>query len=153
MFAPVNGAYREFPGRRLAANALAIVSSEESVKGLKDLVGRERPDESNDKSFPSGHTIKAVTSATLIRRNLASSTQPSRFRTSFNAAVISAGVLTGWARIEADKHYPSDVLTSVSLGNFFAQFFYRAVVDDEGASAVQVAVEPDRLILTFGKTF
>ncbi|MGI9510016.1 MAG: phosphatase PAP2 family protein [Geminicoccaceae bacterium] len=153
MFAPINGAYRQFPGRRLAANALAIVSSEETVQGLKDLVGRERPDESNDKSFPSNHTVEAVASATLIRRNLAPSIQPPKIRASFNAAMVGAGALVGWARIEADKHYPSDVLTSAALGNFFAQSFYLALVDDEDAPSVQFTPEPDGLTLIFAKTF
>lgn len=153
MFAPVNGAYREFPARRLAANALAIFSSEETVQGLKDLVGRERPDESNDKSFPSGHTVKAVTSTTLIRRNLSPSIQDARLRTSFNAAMIGAGALAGWARIEANKHYPSDVLASAALGNFFAQSFYRALVDDDDAPPVQFTLEPDGLTLILVKAF
>ncbi len=153
ILAPVNGAYREFPGRRLAANALAIVGSEETVKGMKDLVGRERPDESNNKSFPSGHTVKAVTSATLIRRNLVSSIQPPKLRAGFNAAMIGAGALTGWARLEAKKHYPTDVLTSAALGNFLAQFFHYALVRDEDAPTPMVNVTPEGLTLTISQTF
>jgi membrane-associated phospholipid phosphatase len=153
LFAPVDGAYREAPGRRIAANALAFVGSQETANGLKELAGRERPDESNDGSFPSGHSVKAVTSAALIRRNLGPSIEPSGLRTGFDAAMIGAGALTGWARIEADKHFPSDVLTSAALGNFFAQFFYRALVNDEEAQRVQLAVEPDGLSPSFTKAF
>lgn len=153
MFAPVKGAYREFPERRLAANYLAIRSSEKTVKELKDLVGRERPDGSNKLSFPSGHTIEAVTAATLIRRNLSPAIQPPLFRTSFDAAIMGAGVLTGWARMEANRHYPSDVLTSVALGNFIAQSFYRALVDDEEAPLVQAEAEPDGFMLTIVTNF
>ncbi len=153
IFAPVNGAYRDSPGDRVAANALAFVSAEKSVEELKGVVGRERPDGSNDKSFPSGHTVKAVTSAALIRRNLATSFQSSRLRAGFNAGMIGVGALTGWARIEADKHYPSDVLTSAALGNFFTEFFYRALVQDEEAPPVQVAIGADGLRLDFAMTF
>jgi len=33
---------------------------------------------------------------------------------------------TGWARVEAQKHYPSDVLAGMALGNFMAAFIYDA---------------------------
>ena len=153
LFAPTPGADRQFPTRRLAANALAIGSSEGTVRGLKALVGRERPDESNDKSFPSGHTVKAVASTSLIRRNLAPSIKSPKLRAGFDAAMVSASTLVGWARMEADKHFPSDVLTSAALGNAFAQFFYRALVDDDDAPAVQVTAGSDGLTLTFVKAF
>ncbi|MBD3343874.1 MAG: hypothetical protein GF401_02280 [Chitinivibrionales bacterium] len=29
---------------------------------------------------------------------------------------------TGWARVEAQKHYPTDVLVGAALGNFCATF-------------------------------
>ncbi len=30
--------------------------------------------------------------------------------------------LTGWARIESKKHFPTDVLIGIAIGNFFGEF-------------------------------
>ena len=34
---------------------------------------------------------------------------------------VEAG--TAWGRVEADRHYPSDVLVGMAIGHFIAEFF------------------------------
>lgn len=86
--------------------------------GLKPAVARIRPYElrpidfemlvpkATDYSFPSGHTIAAVESATVLM------IRDKRF--GIPAAVLA--VLIAFSRIYLYIHYPSDVVTSLFLG-------------------------------------
>jgi hypothetical protein len=91
---------------------------------LKELSGRERPDGSDDRSFPSGHTADAFAFATLANRNLESLDFLGGARTPLQIGntVLASGV--GWARVEARKHYPSDVLFGAALGHFLTAFIH-----------------------------
>lgn len=82
------------------------------TEGLKALVGRQRPEDSNDtSSFPSGHTAMAFCAATLIERNCGP-----------KLGLLAYGVatLTGLSRIEAGKHFPTDVLAGAAIGTLIA---------------------------------
>jgi membrane-associated phospholipid phosphatase len=96
------------------------------TSGLKALVERERPDGSDDASFPSGHASAAAVFDTLTVRNLATIDMSPALRTTLvvGTGAITAG--TAWARVEANKHYPSDVLVGVAIGNYMAAFFTEA---------------------------
>ena len=52
---------------------------------------------------------------------------------------------TAWARIEAEKHFPSDVLAGAALGNFFARFFYGAFVGFSSEPPLTVEASADRI--------
>ncbi len=63
---------------------------------------------------------------------------------------------TGWARIEAAKHYPSDILFGTALGNFMGAFINDAFMGVDSAEDLQVAVDylPDgTFILALGRRF
>jgi membrane-associated phospholipid phosphatase len=77
------------------------------VTGLKYAFPRERPDGSNDLSFPSGHTITAFSVAPVIARYGGD-------ELGIPAYVLAA--ITGLARVEGDHHYLSDVLVGATLG-------------------------------------
>ncbi len=82
------------------------------TEGLKALVGRHRPEGSSDTaSFPSGHTAMAFCAATLIERNCGP-----------KLGLLAYGVatLTGLSRIEAGKHFPTDVLAGAAIGTLIA---------------------------------
>ena len=58
--------------------------------------------------------------------------------------------LTGWARLEGNRHYPSDVLFGFALGNFIAAFMNDAFVTPEGREHLAFRVDtagPDGLVL------
>ena len=77
---------------------------------LKYTVKEERPDQSDDLSFPSGHTSIAFTTAALLYYEYKDS----------NIWYASSGFLfattTGILRIANNRHYTSDVLTGMGIG-------------------------------------
>lgn len=77
---------------------------------LKYITKEERPDQSDDLSFPSGHTAIAFTNAALLYYEYKDS----------NLWYASSGFLfataTGILRIANNKHYTSDVLAGAGIG-------------------------------------
>jgi membrane-associated phospholipid phosphatase len=107
----------------------AIAATGALTDGLKDWSNRERPDGSDDKSFPSGHASHAFAFATLANRNLDSLDALDDVRPSLQIAntMLASGV--AWARVEARKHYPSDVLFGAALGHFVTAFIHDAFLN------------------------
>ncbi len=107
----------------------AIAATRGLTDVLKDASDRERPDGSDDRSFPSGHTSHAFAFATLANRNLESLDFLEGVRTPLQIgnAVLASGV--GWARVEARKHHPSDVLFGAALGHFVTAFIHDAFLN------------------------
>jgi membrane-associated phospholipid phosphatase len=71
------------------------------------------------------------------------------------AADISLGALTaatGWARIEAGAHYPSDTLVGASIGDFFANLFADALLAPTSAR-LRLASLPGGAELQLGLSF
>lgn len=84
---------------------------------LKYAVGKERPDGSNNKSFPSGHTSASFQAASFVH-----------FRYGFKYAIpgyIAAGVV-GYSRVDADKHDYIDVLGGAALGILASWYFTKS---------------------------
>lgn len=114
---------RSGPGRRAAVRALGVagVSSALLNAGIKEVVGRERPDrtdlrisnsgvpvrEPRTSSFPSGHTLAAFTAATVLSR-------PGD--RAGNAFLYTAAGLIGVSRIHLRAHHASDVVGGVVIG-------------------------------------
>lgn len=77
---------------------------------MKNSFKQERPDGSNNLSFPSGHTATAFTNASLLFYEYKDA----------NVWYASSGFLfataTGVLRIANNKHYVSDVLTGAGIG-------------------------------------
>jgi membrane-associated phospholipid phosphatase len=86
----------------------------------KALVDEERPDESDDDSFPSGHTANAFASATTLHRRYG-------WRTGFPAYAVAT--LTGVARERARKHHWYDVVAGAAIGGATGWFFTDAFND------------------------
>lgn len=82
--------------------------------GLKYSVKRERPDGSNTRSFPSGHTMYAFQGATFIHR---------RYGLQYALAAYTGALFVGYSRIKSDKHYLGDVLAGAAIGTLSSWFF------------------------------
>ena len=74
---------------------------------LKVTVRRERPDGSNNASFPSGHASNAFALAAVAERHYGC-------KAGVPAYVVAAAI--GYSRIVRDKHYLSDVVAGATLG-------------------------------------
>jgi membrane-associated phospholipid phosphatase len=84
----------------------AIIVTQVWTQGLKFAVRRERPDESNNLSFPSGHASNAFCAAAVISRHYRILTIP------------GYGVATYIAvsRMAANKHHFSDIVAGAGFG-------------------------------------
>ena len=104
----VRGAHGRFtlgrirPGRQ-PVPALATIL----VTGLKYTFPRERPDHTDNLSFPSGHTITAFCVAPVIAKYGGD-------ELGIPAYLLAA--VTGLSRVEGEHHYLSDVLVGATLG-------------------------------------
>jgi membrane-associated phospholipid phosphatase len=112
-----------------AVEAGAVVATGALTGWLKDGSNRMRPDGSDHESFPSGHSSLAFAFATLANRNLDSLDSLGDFRTPLQISntVLASGV--AWARVEAHKHHPSDVLFGTALGHFLTAFVHDAFLN------------------------
>ncbi len=100
-----------------------------ATEALKVGMHRHRPDGTDDKSFPSGHTSAAFGCATLANRNLDSIDALEGIRPALEITNIVLAAGTGWARVEAGKHFPSDVLVGAALGHFLTAFVHDAFMN------------------------
>lgn len=87
--------------------ALTLVVTSGVTSALKETIPEERPDSSDDKSFPSGHTsVSFAAAATLHKRN--------GWEVGVPAHAVAAFV--GFARVKAKKHFVHDVLVGAMIG-------------------------------------
>ncbi|MFH0736434.1 MAG: phosphatase PAP2 family protein [bacterium] len=102
---------------------------------VKNSITRNRPDNSDSRSFFSGHTATAFAASTFLYRELDDfydkwdvTRADKKLRTTFKIA--SFGILYGWAgyvgysRIYDKKHYLSDVITGAAVGTIISYFVY-----------------------------
>lgn len=86
-----------------------------SAEILKAQVSEVRPDRSDDKSFPSGHTAVAFATARYLDKRYAGQINP--------YLLYGAASLTALARVQADKHYWQDTIAGGALGYAWAEYF------------------------------
>ena len=85
----------------------AQLLSQAYVQVIKFTVQRERPDGSNNVSFPSGHSASAFATATVLQRHYG-------WKVGVPATILAAYVAT--ARVHDNKHYLSDVIFGGAMG-------------------------------------
>ena len=117
--------------RGLSVGAATMVLDGLVNSALKEAVGRERPDGSNDKSMPSGHASKAASRSAMAIRNLDAFDMPDWSRSMATWSLRGLALGTGLARVEAEKHHLSDVLAGYAVGQFVAHFMYEAFFEGE----------------------
>lgn len=139
----------------LAVGLGARAATSWSTRALKEGIGRERPDGSDDLSMPSGHSSASAVNTRLASRNLRAIPMSDRTRRALDIGLLSLTLGTSWARVEAGKHYPSDTLAGMALGGFFAAFVNDAFLGDPVADAdgdvrgVMLEAVPDGAMIRF----
>lgn len=73
----------------------------------KSLIHEERPDHSDDKSFPSGHATLAFAAATTMYR---------RYGWRWGVPAYAIATVVGVARVAARKHHWWDVVAGAAIG-------------------------------------
>ena len=119
--------------RGLAVGVGTMILDGGFSQGLKDLSSRERPDRSNDQSFPSGHASKASSRTNMAIRNLDQTGLLRWQRQSLTWLLHGVAAGTGIARVEAEKHHLSDVLVGYAVGHFVSTFMYEAFMKGNSA--------------------
>jgi len=115
---------------------------DELVGEWKLRAGRDRPDGVADDSFPSKHNATAASQTTLTRRNLDYLELDDSWRQAATWGLYGLDGLTGLARMEANKHYPSDVLVGMALGNFLANFSFNLFLERPQDGAYSLSLSP-----------
>lgn len=135
----------EWAGSKLkgaAVELIAVGATDGMTSWLKDATDRTRPDNSSDRSFPSGHTSAAFSFITLANRNVDSIRMAPAVKPAVKAGnlILASGV--GWARVEGGRHYPSDVLAGAALGHFLTAFIHDAFMNLPEDNDIYFAVFP-----------
>lgn len=103
------GAIAEDPGMEETGQMLSegLLLTYGTVGILKLATGRERPDGSNARSFPSGHAAGTACVAAIVW---------DRWGPEAGIPVAALAGFTALSRITLGKHYPSDVIAGAALG-------------------------------------
>jgi hypothetical protein len=122
--------------------------------GLKTVTNRSRPS-GDGKSFPSGHSSAAFSSATLSNRNLDSIPMSDNLRLALQVGNLLLATATAWARVEANAHFPTDVLAGAALGHFFGASIHDGFMGVPEPKSYQINVIPQYggALLTLSFTF
>jgi len=141
--------------RGAATQAGSILLTGGISEGLKSITSRRRPNDENNNSLPSGHASQAAVRTHFARTNLNYFDLPKGARRASNVALHTLDYATAWARVEANRHFPSDVLAGVALGNFVAEFMRGILFEANPERAahlqnqVQVQMLPGGAVLHF----
>ena len=102
----------DLEGMKQAAFSIGTAAATTLV--LKSLIDEERPDESDDDSFPSGHTANSFASATTLNR---------RYGWQVGLPAYAVATVTGIARERAREHHWYDVVAGAALGSLTGWYF------------------------------
>ena len=122
----------------------AVAATGLATRRLKTSVDRQRPDETDNESFPSGHASTTAVFGRLTSRNLRSIGTGERARHTLDLGLDGLTIATAWARVESGEHFPTDTLFGIALGNFFAAFVNDAFLNPEDSgTGLHVAATAD----------
>ena len=107
----------------------AQILSQAIVQTVKVTVRRERPDASNNLSFPSGHSASAFATATDLQRH---------YGWKAGAPAYAFGSYVALARMAWNRHHATDVVMGAGLGIASA----RTVTMNVGGSKFNLGVQP-----------
>lgn len=92
----------------------SILTTGAIVHGGKFIVSRNRPNNSNWSSFPSGHTASAFSGASFLQ---------SRYGAKWGIPAYAAATFVGISRIHGNKHYAGDVTAGATIAFLVNQYF------------------------------
>jgi hypothetical protein len=99
----------------------------------KNIVGRERPNGADHRSFPSGHTSTSFTWATVLQRN---------YGWTLGAPAYLAASYVGATRLEENTHHLTDIFAGAAIGYLVGRTVARS--HHKGPQRVSWTVTPVR---------
>jgi membrane-associated phospholipid phosphatase len=91
-----------------------FLANQAVTQGLKYTIHKDRPDDSDDHSFPSGHTSTTFQAAAFIHE---------RYGWKYSIPAYLGAAFAGYSRVDADKHYVEDVLAGAVIGTISSFYF------------------------------
>jgi hypothetical protein len=132
----------------------AGVKTTSAITGrLKKTTDRERPDGSNNRSLPSGHTSAATAQAQFAIINTEYLPLHDNTKTAMKIGFNSLAIGTAWARVEAGKHHPSDVLAGWALGYFIAEMAGAFIEGDDLQSGISAQISAEAWQIVYRQSF
>ncbi len=125
----------------IGVQSIALGLTEGTTTMLKTTTERTRPNEADDRSFLSGHASTTAARCMLAYKNTDHLQIPGWSKTALKTGCVIIPYGTGWARVESENHYPSDVLIGIALGNFFGAFINDAFIGIDSADELQVKLD------------
>ena len=119
-------------GRMAVSDAFSAALMTGIVGTLKNTTNVTRPDGSNNKSFPSGHTATAFMTATMLTKEYGGVSPW------IGIGSYSVAAATGLMRVANNRHWLSDVLTGAGVGILATEAGYwitDLIFKDKGLSA------------------
>lgn len=86
----------------------SVVAAQAVTYGLKEIFPETRPDRSDRKSFPSGHTSMAFAAASSLFE---------RQGAEIGIPALAVATFVGVARVQADKHHWYDCVAGAAIGS------------------------------------
>lgn len=105
-------------GKMLTADAFTIALVTAVTRAIKPIAKEERPDGSNNHSFPSGHTATAFMCATMLQKEYGHLSP----WVGFGGYTVATGI--GVMRMMNNKHWMSDILAGAGMGILGTEFGY-----------------------------
>ena len=115
----------------LACNGLSTII-------LKEMIGRQRPNGEDHRSFPSGHVSHSFTSATILNQV---------FGWRYGSGAYVVAVLVAINRMQDNKHYLSDVIFSSGLGTAFGLGFSSLYFKKD--RKLKISISPTKMKMTY----
>ena len=125
-------------GKGLGATYLITKSSFTISDNAKKPFSRERPDGSNDESFPSAHALRASMHAAMAARNVDAMGIHDHAKFFAKGGIYTLAGMTAWARMEANKHHPSDVLVGYAIGRLMGVFLNDAFITPDTDTKIRL---------------
>lgn len=105
-------------GHMIASDAISAALMGCSVEAIKRMTKATRPDGSDNRSFPSGHTATAFMTATMLTKEYG------HISPWIGIGAYTAAASTGIMRIANNKHWISDVMTGAGIGILATELGY-----------------------------
>ena len=128
-------------GRMAVSDAFSIALMASVVNTLKHTVHERRPDGSNSRSFPSGHTATAFMCATMLHKEYG------HISPWISIGGYTVATATGVSRILNNKHWISDVMVGAGIGILSTEMGYfltDLIFKDKGLHKFELPERYDR---------